>query len=131
MTATSALITLILGLVLTLALVYWYSNRVKRRLDAPVSRAVLQAPLELDIPESAVAGLLKLSREPLLLKQTEDGARVQLNNRPLVPIAILTDKEAVSCLRRLCVTVSEEYGPRWSALVTVKPEGKAVVQRLT
>lgn len=123
--ATLALLVVIGGTL------YWYASSVKRSLDTP-STAVLAAqdPLSLTLSERSTASLAHLSQEPILIKQAEDGLRVQLDNRPLVPIAILTDLAAAAALREIVAGVSQDYGARWTALVTTAADGSIRVQRL-
>ncbi len=112
-------------------MLYWYATGLKRRLDTP-SAAVLatQGPLTFALSEKSTASLAHLSQEPILIKQAEDGLRVQLDNRPLVPIVILTDLAAAAALREIVAGVSRDYGARWTALVTTAADGSIKVQRL-
>ena len=103
---------------------------MKRSLDAPSALLAAQSPLSLTLSERSTASLAHLSQEPILIKQAEDGLRVQLDNRPLVPIAILTDLAAAAALREIVAGVSRDYGARWTALVTTAVDGSIRVQRL-
>ena len=124
------LIVLIMLIVLGAAL-YWYASRVKRRLDSSATAALAaQDPLTFRLSDTAAASLAHLSREPILIKQAEDGLRVQLDNRPLVPIAILTDLAAAAALREIVAGTSQTYGARWTALVIPAGDGSVSVQRL-
>jgi hypothetical protein len=122
--ATLALLVVIGGTL------YWYASSVKRSLDAPSALLAAQSPLSLTLSERSTASLAHLSQEPILIKQAEDGLRVQLDNRPLVPIAILTDLAAAAALREIVAGVSQDYGARWTALVTTAVDGSIRVQRL-
>lgn len=122
--ATLALLVVIGGTL------YWYASGVKRSLDAPSALLAAQSPLSLTLSERSTASLAHLSQEPILIKQAEDGLRVQLDNRPLVPIAILTDLAAAAALREIVAGVSRDYGARWTALVTTAVDGSIRVQRL-
>jgi hypothetical protein len=122
--ATLALLVVIGGTL------YWYASSVKRSLDAPSGLLAAQSPLSLTLSETSTASLAHLSQEPILIKQAEDGLRVQLDNRPLVPISILTDLAAASALREIVAGVSRDYGARWTALVTTAADGSIRVQRL-
>ena len=121
-------ITLIVFLCVIL---YWYARRMKQGLDSSSTAALAaQAPLTFTLSDASVASLAHLSQEPILIKQAEDGLRVQLDNRPLVPIAILTDLAAAAALREIVAGASREYGARWTALVIPAQDGSVSVQRL-
>jgi hypothetical protein len=110
---------------------YWYASGLKRSLDTPAAGVLAaQGPLSFALSEKSTASLAHLSQEPILIKQAEDGLRVQLDNRPLVPIAILTDLAAAAALREIVADVSRDYGARWTALVTTAADGSIRVQRL-
>jgi len=131
-TALPVVVTLMVAvlLVVVLLLVYWYANRLKRRLDTGGSTFAPQPPVAVRLSETAVASLAHLSQEPILLKQAEDGTRVQIDDRPLVLLSILTDKAAAAALREIVADVSQRYGVQWTALVTSLPDGSVRVQRL-
>jgi hypothetical protein len=120
-----------IGLLVALAILYWLARRLKRGLDAPTTGALAaQKPLTFALTDTAAASLAHLSQEPILIKQAEDGLRVQLDNRPLVPIAILTDLAAAAALREIVAGASQSYGARWTALVIPAGDGSVSVQRL-
>ena len=120
-----------IALIILCAVLYAYAKQVKRRLDtAATSALVAQAPLTFTLSDTSVASLAHLSQEPILIKQAEDGLRVQLDNRPLVPIAILTALAAAAALREIVAGTSREYGARWTALVMPAGDGSVSVQRL-
>jgi hypothetical protein len=120
-----------IGLLVALAILYWLARRLKRGLDAPTTAALAaQEPLTFALTDTAAASLAHLSQEPILIKQAEDGLRVQLDNRPLVPIAILTDLAAAAALREIVAGASQSYGARWTALVIPAGDGSVSVQRL-
>jgi hypothetical protein len=115
----------------TVVVLYWYAKRVKSRLDTPATGLpVAQAPLTFKLSDTSAASLAHLSQEPILIKQAEDGLRVQLDNRPLVPISILTDLAAAAALREIVAGTNQQYGARWTALVVPAADGSVSVQRL-
>jgi hypothetical protein len=119
------------ALIVLLSILYWYARRLKRRLEAPATAALAaQVPLTFTLSDASAASLAHLSQEPILIKQAEDGLRVQLDNRPLVPIAILTDLAAAAALREIVAGASQKYGARWTALVIPTGDGSVSVQRL-
>ena len=117
-------------LIVVLIALYAYAKRTKRGLDEPARPAVLQPPLNVPLSEEGGASLAHLSAEPIIIKQGPDGIRVQLDNRPLVPLVILTDKAAASALREIVAAASLRYGAQWTALVTSSSTGSVQVQRL-
>lgn len=108
----------------------WYlARRVKGSLDdqeTAVSGA--RAPLEL-APDNALR-LHELSHEPILLKQGDDGVRVQIEHRPMLPLMAYAGRDVSSALGEAVARVSELWGPRWVVLLTAREDGSASVQRL-
>ena len=129
MTALAITFVVALVLVLVLVLTYWYAGRLKRGLDTTPGFQP-HPPLTVDLTETSAASLDHLSQEPILLKQAEDGTRVQIDDRPLVLLSILTDAAAAAALREIVAAASLRYGVEWTALVTSTPEGSIRVQRL-
>ena len=124
-----ALVTIALVIVLSGA--YWYASRLKRSFEAPSPAALAaQPPLVFALSQTSADSLAHLSREPILIRQAQDGLRVQLDNRPLVPISILTDRAAAAALREIVARASQRYGARWTALVVPGGDGSVSVQRL-
>ena len=63
------------------------------------------------LSETGADSLAHLSLEPILIRQAQDGLRVQLDDRPLVPIAILTDHAAAAALREIVAAPASATGP--------------------
>jgi hypothetical protein len=122
---------LLAAIVVALIAVYVYGNRVKQGLEARTPLSQPDGPLSLSVSEESAAALSKLSVEPIFLKQSGDGTRVQIDNRPLVPVAILTDEVAGAALREVAVSICERYGHTWTVLVSTGDEGAVSVQRLS
>jgi len=98
--ALVVIVIVTIALIVVIAALYWYASRLKRSFDAPSPAALAaQPPLVFDLSQASADSLAHLSREPILIRQAEDGLRVQLDNRPLVPIAILTDRARQPALR--------------------------------
>jgi len=128
-TALAITFVVALMLVTVLVLVYWYARRMKRDLDsAPAFQP--QPPVTVVLTDTSAASLDHLSQDPILLKQSADGTRVQIDDRPLVLLSILTDTAAAAALREIVADVSIRYGLEWTALVTGRPDGSVRVQRL-
>ena len=129
---SSAYVTIIIFLIIALvalAIVWWYARRVKDDLDdSPSIVAGARGVIELR-PES-VAQLRALSAEPILLKQGEDGVRVQIEHRPMMPLMAFLGKDVSSALQETAGEVTERYGVKWVVLVSVHEDGRVTVQRL-
>jgi hypothetical protein len=112
--------------------VYWYGQRKKKQLEeveaGPVVHIGVDEPLELS--EESVAGLCALSPEPILIKQQLDGTRVQIEHRPMVPIALFAGKDAAGALTEVASRLSLRYGLEWVAIVTAHEEGPVTVNRI-
>ncbi len=118
-------------LIVLISALYWYASRLKRSFEAPSPAALAaQPPLVFTLSQTSADSLAHLSREPILIRQAQDGLRVQLDNRPLVPIAILTDRAAAAALREIVAHASQRYGAQWTALVMPGGNGSVSVQRL-
>lgn len=127
---TPLFIIVLLLILVALLGVYYYGNRVKRRLESPGHVVSMQAAVTLSISPVNAARAATLSAEPIFLKQAVDGVRVQLDNRPLVPLSMFTDVTIVSALREIAVVVSQQFGAEWTALVSVDETGPISVRRL-
>jgi hypothetical protein len=129
---SSVYVTIIIFLIsalVALAIVWWYARRVKDDLDdSPSIVAGARGVIELR-PES-VAQLRALSAEPILLKQGEDGVRVQIEHRPMMPLMAFLGKDVSSALQETAGEVTERYGVKWVVLVSVHEDGRVTVQRL-
>ena len=113
------------------AVLYWYATRLKRALEPSTPAALAaQAPLSFTLSEAerGQPGAPLAGADPI--RQAQDGLRVQLDNRPLVPIAILTDLAAAAALREIVAGTQPHYGARWTALVIPSGDGSVSVQRL-
>jgi len=131
MMALAVVLLATIALIVLVSVLYWYATRVKRRLESSSPAALAaQTPLNFKLSEVSTASLAHLSQEPILIRQGQDGLRVQLDNRPLVPISFLTDLAAAAALREIVAGTSRSYGARWTALVIPSGDGSVSVQRL-
>ena len=87
-------------------------------------------PLVLHVPPASAAQLRALSPEPLLLKQSPDGLRVQIESRPMVPVALFAGKEIGVALIESAALISESLGPQWATLVSAAEDGTLSVRLL-
>jgi hypothetical protein len=131
---TGLVITVLLLTLMAVALVvvFSYGERAKKRLasEPPAALAALP-PFTVAVSETNAAAAAGLSQEPIFMKQAADGLRVQLDNRPLVPIAMFSDPAAMAALREIGVRISQRYGGEWTAVVNVGADGSITVRRLT
>jgi hypothetical protein len=123
------LIFLVVALLALLA-VWYFARRMKNDLDhSPSAVTGTRAVLELS-PDGAHR-LRELSEEPILLKQGEEGVRVQIEHRPMLPLMAFVGKGEVSAaLNEAAVRVSEQWGPRWVVLLSSREDGTVSAQRL-
>jgi hypothetical protein len=123
------LVFLVVALV-ALVVVWLAARRMKNDLDtAPGAVAGARAALQL-APDNA-RRLRELSSEPILLKQGEEGVRVQIEHRPMMPLMAFVGKGEVSAaLNEAAVRVSEQWGPRWVVLLSARDDGTVSAQRL-
>ena len=122
------LVFLIVALV-ALVVVWFLARRMKSDLDVSPS-AVAGARASLELTPDSVARLHELSAEPILLKQSEEGVRVQIEHRPMLPLMAFVGKDVSAALTEAAGRVSEEWGPRWVVLITAREDGSVSAQRL-
>jgi hypothetical protein len=114
-----------------LVIVWWVARRAKGRIDASAKSDRRHLISDLDVPASVGSRLAEFTPEPIFLKQGEDGVRVQLENKPFIPLHFLTDQNVAGAMRQVALVVSQRFGPRWACLVTARADGKVSVRRLT
>ena len=122
------LVFLVLALV-ALLVIWFLARRMKTDLDVSPS-AVAGARASLELAPDNVARLHQLSEEPILLKQSEEGVRVQIEHRPMLPLMAFVGKDVSAALNEAAVRVSEQWGPRWVVLLTAREDGSVSAQRL-
>jgi hypothetical protein len=108
---------------------WWWARRVKKDFDTGVALGTPE-PLVLHVPPASAAQLRALSSEPLLLKQDPDGLRVQIESRPMVPVALFAGKDIAVALMESAVLISESLGPQWATLVSAAEDGTLSVRLL-
>jgi uncharacterized membrane protein len=112
-----------------LVAVWIYARWVKRDLDTPPT-AVAGAKASLDVTPVSAARLRELSAEPILLKQSEEGVRVQIEHRPMLPLMAFVGNDVSAALNEAAMRVSEQWGPSWVVLLTARDDGSVSAQRL-
>jgi hypothetical protein len=118
----------LLAALVALMILWWYARRVKQDLDQPEIVAGARGVVELR-PES-IEQLRRLSVEPILLKQSEEGVRVQLEHRPMMPLMAFVGRDVSTALGEAAAAVSERFGPVWVVLLDAGEDGRVTVQRL-
>jgi Flp pilus assembly protein TadB len=119
----------VLVALVALAVVWWYARRVKDDLDDS-SRIVAGARGIIELNPASTEQLRRLSAEPILIKQSEEGVRVQIEHRPMMPLMAFLGKEVSTALTEAAAEVTERYGMKWVVLVSVAQDDRVTVQRL-
>ncbi len=123
-------VVVFLAVALVALLVIWFlARRMKTDLDVSPS-AVAGARASLELAPDSVARLHQLSEEPILLKQGEEGVRVQIEHRPMLPLMAFVGRDVSAALNEAAVRVSEQWGPQWVVLLTAREDGSVSAQRL-
>jgi hypothetical protein len=122
------LIFLVVALV-ALLVVWVLARRMKEDLDTSPS-SVTGARAALELAPASVARLQDLSAEPILLKQNEEGVRVQIEHRPMLPLMAFVGQDVSAALNEAAMKVSEQWGPQWVVLLTAGEDGSVSAQRL-
>jgi hypothetical protein len=114
---------------IALAVAWWYARRVKQGLDEE-SRVIAGARSVVDLSAASVEQLRRLSADPILLKQAEEGVRVQIDHRPMMPLMAFIGRDVSAALNETAAAVTQHYGMRWVVLVTPAGDDRVSVQRL-
>ena len=123
------IVFLVVALV-ALVVVWFLARRVKSDLDTSPT-AVAGARAALELTPGNVARLHELSSEPILLKQSEEGVRVQIEHRPMLPLMAFVGKDVSAALTEAAVAREpEQWGSQWVVLLTAREDGSVSVQRL-
>jgi hypothetical protein len=129
MTTTNLAILAFLGAALVGLIIAWYWARaLKERYEAE-ARAQ-NARVKLELSPGHGDHLRRLTAEPILLKQAEDGVRVQIDDRPMVPLAAFLGGDAAAALREAAARVAQHFGQTWTVLLTVDADESVTVHRL-
>jgi hypothetical protein len=126
--AVYVLIFLIVVLV-ALVVAWMVARRVKTDLDTGAG-ASAGARTALEITSANAARLRELSAEPILLKQSEEGVRVQIEHRPMLPLMAFVGKDVSGAIMEAAGRVSEKWGPKWVVLLSASEDGRVSAQRL-
>jgi hypothetical protein len=130
MSSAAVVIIVFLAVALVaLAVVWWLARRMKQDLDSQ-TKTVTGSHGVIELAPSHAEELRKLSSEPILLKQSEEGVRVQIEHRPMMPLMAFVGKDVSQALNAAAAEITERYGVRWAALVRSSGDGRITVQRL-
>jgi len=112
-----------------LVLLWLYARTLRRKLDAAAPTAA-ESRATLGMAPEKVLSLRGLSVEPILIKQDDNGVRVQIEHRPMLPLMAFMGRDVSAALREATALVSERWGPRWVVVLTAREDGGVSVQRL-
>lgn len=131
MDSRTVVIVLLVALVAVLVMLtaWWYATRVKRELDAGTP-SFTRASAVVEVTPASVEQLRQLSTEPILLKQAPEGIRVQIDQRPMLPLQAFTALQASSALTETAVAVTQRFGAKWVVLVSATKDGRVTVRRI-
>lgn len=124
-----AVMVFLVAALIGLLFLWRYARNVKQDLDAPAT-AVVGARGVIELSDAAVEQLRQLSSEPILLKQAEDGIRVQIEQRPMLPMMAFVGKEVSAALAEAAAQVTDRYGAIWVVLLKASDDGRVTLQRL-
>jgi hypothetical protein len=129
--AVQVFIPLTLVLVILLSAGILWASRVKKNLGEHAPAAHVGATSEpLQLNSECAKHIRALSAEPFLLKQAADGLRVQIANRPIVPVALFTDNGVAAALMLAAVKANDQFGQDWMALVSLGNDDTVSLRRL-
>lgn len=112
-----------------LVIVWRLARRMKDGYDAQATPGA-GARVRVEMTPDRLEQLRLLSAEPILLKQGPDGIRVQIEQRPMVPLVAFVGKDVSTALNEAAFRVTESLGPVWVVLVSPGGDGRLDVQRL-
>ncbi|MEZ5125943.1 MAG: hypothetical protein R2826_06810 [Thermoleophilia bacterium] len=108
---------------------WWYATKMRSKYDA--SPAAFQPTLGLlQMSPSSIASLREFSPEPILLKQSADGVRVQVGYRPMLPVVAFASQHAYRALVEIAGAVSQQHGAQWVVVVQAVEGERVTVQRI-
>jgi hypothetical protein len=129
-TAVWGVLAFLVAALVALMVIYYYARNVKRDLDEK-GPSTLGQRCTIEITGEHADRLRSLTAEPILIKQTEEGVRVQIEDKPMMPLAAFMGQDVAAALREASLRVSQAFGSRWTALVTVADDASAKVERLS
>jgi len=128
--AYAVVLAFLIVALIALVVVWWYARHLKQDLDES-SGIVAGARGVIELTPATMGQLRQLSAEPILLKQSEEGVRVQIEHRPMMPLMAFVGKEVSAALGETAAEITERYGVKWVVLVSVGQDDRVTVQRLS
>jgi hypothetical protein len=129
MTTTNlAILAFLVAALIGLIIAWYWARTLKERYDADARSQNVR--LKLELTPGNTRQLRDLTSEPILLKQAFDGVRVQIEDRPMVPLAAFLGKDVAVALRETAVLVAQHLGQTWTVLVSIDADESVTVQRL-
>jgi hypothetical protein len=128
--AYAVVLAFLIVALIALVVVWWYARHLKQDLDES-SGIVAGARGVIELTPATMGQLRQLSAEPILLKQSEEGVRVQIEHRPMMPLMAFVGKDVSAALGETAAEITERYGVRWVVLVSVGQDDRVTVQRLS
>ena len=129
MTTTNLAILAFLGAALVGLVIAWYWARSLRERYETESHTH-GAAIRLELSAGQGARLRELTTEPILLKQAADGVRVQIEDRPMLPLTAFLAGDTSTALREAAARVAQQFGQTWTVLLTVHADESITAQRL-
>jgi hypothetical protein len=112
-----------------LAAAWFYARHLKQDLEES-SPAVAGARTLIDLTPASMAQLRAMSAEPILIKQSEEGVRVQIDQQSMLPMMAFSGKPAGAAISETAARVTQLYGAKWVILVSARESDRVTVQRL-
>jgi hypothetical protein len=128
--AYAVVLAFLIVALIALMVVWWYARHLKQDLDES-SGIVAGARGVIELTPATMGQLRQLSAEPILLKQSEEGVRVQIEHRPMMPLMAFVGKDVSAALGETAAEITERYGVKWVVLVSVGQDDRVTVQRLS
>jgi hypothetical protein len=128
--AYAVVLAFLIVALIALVVVWWYARHLKQDLDES-SGIVAGARGVIELTPATMGQLRQLSAEPILLKQSEEGVRVQIEHRPMMPLMAFVGKDVSAALGETAAEITERYGVKWVVLVSVGQDDRVTVQRLS
>ena len=128
--AYAVVLAFLIVALIALVVVWWYARHLKQDLDES-SGIVAGARGVIELTPATMGQLRQLSAEPILLKQSEEGVRVQIEHRPMMPLMAFVGKDVSAALGETAAEITERYGVKWVVLVSVGQDERVTVQRLS
>jgi len=130
MSALVLVMIFLIGALVVLVVAWMFARRVKDDLDS-TSGPTAGARAAITLAPDNVARLRELSSEPILIKRSDEGVRVQIDHRPMLPLMAFTGRDVTTALNEAAALVSQRWGLRWVALLTIADDGSVAAQRLS